>query len=262
MSEVQQQPKNEQRTPMPAERGPRILVACQVGMTGKSTVAANVLHARLGGRFFSVDSVNQDATQYGTEVERVFGDDIHEMRLEIMRANEPVVVDLGASDFTSFLGQMAAANMEGSFDYVVIVTDTSRRGQEEAITTYQTLRGLGMPNGKFRFVLNKAIIGRAIPLQYTVLFAYKRRNPDFPLNENCYLPVHQLFRALHESGQSYQEALNDKTEYEPRIQQAGLDGDDATAIELSLKAFSQMLAASMEEYFDRAYMELRIQPTR
>jgi hypothetical protein len=51
-----------------------ILVASQVGMTGKSTVAANVLHSRIGGRLFSVDSVNQDATQYGAEVEPIFVD--------------------------------------------------------------------------------------------------------------------------------------------------------------------------------------------
>ncbi|MFL9910491.1 hypothetical protein [Paraburkholderia sp. RL17-337-BIB-A] len=89
--------------------------------------------------------MNQDATQYGAAVESFFGDDLHEMRLEMLRAIEPVVVDLGASGFTNFVEQLAAANMAKSFDNDVIATDTSRRGQEEAITTYQTLRGLGIP---------------------------------------------------------------------------------------------------------------------
>jgi hypothetical protein len=112
----------------PAKRRIAVLVACQVGLTGKSTVAANVLHARLGGRLFSVDSVNQDAaTQYGSSVERVFADDLHEMRLEMLRTREHVVVDLGASDFTRFVEQMAAANMQRTFTHVVIVTDQGRR---------------------------------------------------------------------------------------------------------------------------------------
>jgi hypothetical protein len=37
------------------------------------------------------------------------------------------VVDLGASDFTRFVEQMAAANMQRTFTHVVIVTDQGRR---------------------------------------------------------------------------------------------------------------------------------------
>jgi hypothetical protein len=239
-----------------------ILVASQVGMTGKSTVSANVLHSRIGGRLFSVDSVNQDATQYGADVEPVYVDELHEMRLEMLRTSEPVVVDLGASDFTKFVQLMAAANIARTFTCVVIVSDTSRRGQEEAISTYQTLRGLGMPNDRFRFVLNKAIIGRAIPLQYHVLFTFKRRNPDFPLNEKCYLPDHGLFRTLQESGQTFKEAIADHTDYDPLITRANLEGDLATAVTLSRKALAQAMAVSMEEYFERAYLELDLPANR
>ncbi|WP_090812074.1 hypothetical protein [Paraburkholderia tuberum] len=267
MSEVQQRPNEVTAQAVAKTLAGKIaiLVTGQVGMTGKSTVSANVLHPRLGGRLFSVDSVNQDAKQYGAEVEAIFAADLHEMRVEMLRTSEPIVVDLGASDFTTFVQQMAAANMARPFNYVVIVTDTSRRGQEEAIGTYETLCRLGMPTDRFRFVLNKATIGardRAIHQQFPVLFAYKRANPNFPLNENCYLPDHGLFRALHESGQTFKEALNDRTGYDPLITTADLEGDDATAITLSRKALAQALAASMEEYFEHAYKELDIQPKR
>ena len=262
MSEVPQWPREVTATEVhkPAAGKIAILVAGLVGKTGKSTVSANVLHSRIGGRLFSVDSVNQDVTEYGAEVEPIFAGDLHEMRLKMFRTREPVVVDLGASDFTTFVKQMAAANMARSFNYVVIVSDVSRRGQEEALTTYETLRRFGMPNDRFRFVLNKADFSRAMRLQYSVLFTYKYKNPDFPLNEKCYLPEHGLFRALQESGQSYMDALNDKTDYDPLITKADLEGDDATAVSLSRKAFAQALAASMVEYFERAYQELAIQP--
>jgi hypothetical protein len=184
------------------------------------------------------------------------------MRLEMLRTSEPVVVDLGASDFTKFVQQMAAANMARTFTCVVIVSDTSRRGQGEAIGTYQTLCGLGMPNDRFRFVLNKAIIGRAIPLQYHVLFAFKRRNPDYPLNEKSYLPDHGLFRTLQESGQTFKEAIADNTDYAPLIARADLEGQVATAVTLSRKALAQAMALSMEEYFERAYLELDIRANR
>jgi MinD-like ATPase involved in chromosome partitioning or flagellar assembly len=260
MNDTKQQPNDvrEERSPRPPVSLKRVLVACQVGMTGKTTVATNVLHARLGGRLFSIDSVNQGAAQYGKEVEAFFSHELYELRLELTRATVPVVVDLGASEFSQFVMNVAAAAMEASFDYVVIVTDTSRRSQEEAITTYQTLRGLGMPNEAFRFLLNKSIIGREMAKQYSVLFAYKKQHPLFPLNEDCYLPQHDLFRALVETGQSHDDALNDTNDYEQYIQQAELAGDFSTSIALSRKAFAQALAQSMEEYFDRAYNQLRI----
>jgi hypothetical protein len=116
-----------------------------------------------------------------------------------------------------------------------------------------------MPNDKFRFVLNKARIGREIRLQYSVLFTYQRSHPDFPLNPDCYLPEHGLFRALQESGQTHQEALNDTTDYDPRLEKAVLEGNDREAVMLSRKAFFQALAVSIEEYFERAYPQLCIE---
>lgn len=241
--------------------GPKALVTCQVGMTGKTTFAGNVLYPRLGGRFFSVDSLNQDAaTQYGTTVESVFVDDLFEMRHEIVRTVSPVVVDLGASDFSVFVDQMAAANMACMFDYCIIVTDTSRRAQEEAITTYTTLRKLGMPHHCFRIVLNKAKFSRPIPLQYPILFVYKQAHPEFPLNEACYLPQHQVFRALQEARLSYADALNDKTDYKALAHEAVFDGDNVSATEFANKAIAQALAVSVQDHFDRVFEELAIQP--
>lgn len=266
MSEVQQQ-RNEAKTKdenfvPPAAVGPKLLVVCQVGMTGKTTISANVLHARLGGRLFSVDSVNQDASRYGAEVESVFADDLFEMRQEIVRAVCPVVVDLGASDYTVFVDQMAGANMARVFDYCIIVSDTSRRAQEEAIETYTTLRNLGMPSHAFRIVLNKAKLSRAIPLQYPVLFTWKRKHPEFPLNEACYVPQHDVFRALQEAGISYQQALNDKTDYGALAHKAELEGDDQGALVFATKQIAQALAESAQEYFDASFKELAIQPKR
>lgn len=236
----------------------KVLVACQIGTTGKSTVAANMLYPRLGGRLYSIDSVNQDATQYAADVEVVFADDLYEVRQEMMVATEPVIVDLGSSDFSVFVEQMTGQSIASSFDYVVIVTDTSRRGQEEAITTFQTLRKLGMPAERFRVVLNKARRTRDVRLQYAVLFTYQRAHPEFPVNENCYLPQIDVFQALHETGQNYAQALNDKTDYESKIQEALLADNKHEAIRLGRKNFAKILAASAEEYFERAFAELRI----
>lgn len=260
MTDIQKQPakEREDRAGKRPRRGRRIWVGNQFGNTGKSTIAVHVIHARLGGRFYSIDSFNQDATQYGAVVRHVNRRDVHDMRLAISTTNEPVVVDLGTSDFTDFMEQMSESEMALSFDYVVIVSDTTRRGQEGAISTYLTLRDLGMPNAAFRIVLNKAVLRtREIPQQFPILFAYKQREPDFPLTEKCYIPQHGLFRALHESGQAYEDALNDKTEYEGAIEDAIFAGDTARAIVLTRRHFSQALARSMKEYFDRAFSELR-----
>ncbi|HKR47851.1 MAG TPA: hypothetical protein VJU59_50675 [Paraburkholderia sp.] len=264
MTEIQEQPQDASaKASGPGAIGPKVLVICQVGMTGKTTVAANLLLPRLGGRLFSVDSVNQDAaTQYGAEVEAIYTGELFEMRQEIERTASPVVVDLGASDFSVFIDVMAANNMARMFDYCVIVTDTSRRAQEEAISTYNTLRKVGMPAACFRVVLNKAKQSRPIPNQYPVLFAYKRHHPEFPLNENCYLPEIQVFRALQEAGMSYKEALADKTDYHALVHKADLAGDLNGATDYANKKIAQDLAFHARAYFDSAFKELAIQPTR
>ena len=236
----------------------KVLVACQIGTTGKSTVAANMLYPRLGGRLYSIDSVNQDATQYAADVEVVYADDLYAVRQQMMVATEPVIIDLGSSDFSVFVEQMTDQDIASSFDYVVIVTDATRRGQEEAITTFQTLRDPGMPAERFRIVLNKARRKRDVRPQYPVLFTYQRANPEFPVNENCYLPHIDVFQALYETGQNYADALNDTTDYETKIQDALLADNKPEAVRLGRKKFARILARSAEEYFERAFAELRI----
>ncbi|MGF6408766.1 hypothetical protein [Paraburkholderia sp. MM5482-R1] len=239
----------------------RILVACQVGRTGKSTVADIVLATRLDGKIFSVDSVNQDASQYGAKVRSYFADDLLKLRRDMMQARHPVIVDLGASDFAVFVEKMAAANLFMDFTHCVIVTDPTQRGQEEALTTYETLRGLGMDRSKFRFVLNKARTVRKIALQFEYLFAYAAENPDFEINADCWLPEHDLFIGLHESGQGYREVLADTTDYQPLIDRALEAGDRELASEHSLRQINQRMAMGMQIHFDRCFAALDIPVT-
>ena len=239
----------------------RILVACQVGRTGKSTVADTVLATRLGGKIFSVDSVNQDASQYGAKVRSYFADDLLKLRRDMTQARHPVIVDLGASDFAVFVEKMSAANLFMDFTHCVVVTDPTQRGQEEAITTYETLRGLGMDNAKFRFVLNKARTVRKIALQFEYLFAYAAENPEFKMNTDCWLPEHDLFIGLHESGQGYREVLADKTDYQPLVDQALDAGDHGLASKYSLRQINQRMAMGMQVHFDRCFAALGIPGT-
>jgi hypothetical protein len=240
----------------------RIFVACQVGRTGKSTVADTVLHTRLGGEIFSVDSVNQDASQYGAKVRPYFADDLLTMRRDMLQARHPVIVDLGASDFAVFVEKMAAANLFMDFTHCVIVTDPTQRGQEEALTTYVTLRELGIANSKFRVVLNKARTVRKIRHQFELMFAYAQEHPEFKLNEDCWLPSHDLFVGLHEAGQGYREVLADKTEYQPLIDQAIEAGDRELAESHTLRLINQRMAMGMQVHLDRCFAALDITGTR
>jgi hypothetical protein len=237
---------------------PRILVACQVGRTGKSTIADTVLATRLGGKIFSVESVNQDASQYGAKVVVYRADDMLKLREDMSLADHPVIVDLGASDFGLFVEKMGAANLFMDFTHSVIVTDPTQRGQEEAITTYQTLRGLGISPSKFRFVLNKARLVRKLQVQFGILFTEAKEDPDFPLNPNCWLPEHDLFIGLHESGQGYREVLDDKTDYQPLINKAIKDGKGDLSREYARRQINQRMAMGMQPHFDRCFEALAI----
>ncbi|WP_028213549.1 GTPase domain-containing protein [Paraburkholderia mimosarum] len=239
----------------------RILVACQVGRTGKSTVSDSVLANRLNGRIFSVESVNQDASQYGAKVRVYRANDMMRLRVDMATAEHPVIVDLGASDFAVFLDKMDAANLFMDFSHCVIVADPTQRGQEEAITTYDTLRRLGIDNSKFRFVLNKAHTGTKLPVQFDILFAHAQSNPDFPINQDCWLPENDLFRGLHQNGQGYREVLADKTDYKALIRKALNDGDKARATDYAMRQTTQRMALGMQEHFDRCFNALGISAT-
>ncbi|MGF6440620.1 hypothetical protein [Paraburkholderia youngii] len=236
----------------------RTLVACQVGRTGKSTVADTLLATPLNGKIFSVESVNQDASQYGAEVVIYRADNMRKLRSDMTIADHPVIVDLGSSDFGTFIEKMGAANLFMDFTHCVIVTDPTQRGQEEAITTYETLSGLGMDPSMFRFVLNKARTVISLPAQFDILFAHAAANPGFPLNPDCWLPENDLFAGLHESGQSYREVMQDTTNYKALIKKARKSGDDGMTQEYALRQTNQRMAQGMKEHIDRCFAALAI----
>jgi hypothetical protein len=47
-----------------------ILSVSQVSRVGKSTVCATMLLEKLGGKIYSVEGRNQDASQYGVDIEK------------------------------------------------------------------------------------------------------------------------------------------------------------------------------------------------
>ncbi|MFL9935218.1 hypothetical protein P0D88_40315 [Paraburkholderia sp. RL18-103-BIB-C] len=236
----------------------RILVACQVGRTGKSTIADSVLASGLGGEIFSVESLNQDASQYGARVRVYRADDMRKLRTDMSLADHPVIVDLGSSDFALFVEKMGKANLFMDFTHCVIVTDPTQRGQEEAITTYETLRALGIENSQFRIVLNKARTVITLEAQFDILFGHAATDPGFPLNPACWLPEHDLFAGLHESGQGYREVLEDNTDYKPLIRKALKDGNREVSQDYALRQINQRMAMGMQTEFDRCFEALAI----
>ncbi|HKU25935.1 MAG TPA: hypothetical protein VJQ54_10725, partial [Candidatus Sulfotelmatobacter sp.] len=82
----------------------RILVASQLGTVGKSTVAANLLVPYLGCRaVHSVETTNLDASQYGVPVRQYSSSRLSELRIDLALDDDHSVVDLGASNFNSFV---------------------------------------------------------------------------------------------------------------------------------------------------------------
>jgi MinD-like ATPase involved in chromosome partitioning or flagellar assembly len=247
----------------------RVLVASSLGTVGKSTISENVVLPGLGcKRLYAVESPNVENTKYGVPVELFGADELPEMRRAIMTDKDPVIVDLGASDFGNFVEALYDANLFPMFDYCVLVGDPTDRGQEAVVGTHKTFSGFGMPAEKFRLVLNRVAMSvrdqkAAVLSQFHFLFQFAEKNPAFWINPECLVPeLATLFTELKDAGRSLGEVLADQTDYEDLAYTLSCAGDAAGADNAARRGVVAQYAIGANAYFERAYKLLDLRPKK
>jgi hypothetical protein len=235
-----------------------ILAVSQVSRVGKSTVCATLLLEKLGGTIFSVEGRNQDASQYGVEVQKFQPAEIQKLRTATMLNRGHSIIDVGASKYDEFIKQVVTAQMTKVFDYVVVTTDPSNRAIEETISTFETLRSIGFDLKKVRVVFNRTDPGKEVEDQFAPVFAYAHDYQDLTLNKACALPDNQLFDEMRNHGISWQTALRDTTDYQPQIDHLTDAGKFEEAQQMAALQLVTELASAAKHWIDLAYPALNI----
>ncbi|NPT54201.1 hypothetical protein [Paraburkholderia elongata] len=238
----------------------RILILAQVGTIGKSTVGATVLHPHLNGSFYSIESFNQDAGRYGIDVKRYSAapDDLEDFQFELANDLDHAIVDIGQSALDEFLKRMAVDHMVEDFHYVVSVADTTIRGQDEAINTWETLMKIGFEPSQYRLVLNRSQPKKAIEEQYSRLFAYKKLHEEFWIKPACVLPAIPAFEAVVKKKISWEDALSPGVNFLDRSRELRAAGRVAEAQEATNRSVLAKWARGATIFTEAAFAALDI----
>jgi hypothetical protein len=255
--EISKSKAADQGVPFP-EKPLRILVAAQLGGVGKSTITGALLHPYLGGSIYSIESRNQDAARYGLDVQRYNGTQLRSLQIQLHEDPHHAIIDLGASSFDAFMKKLMSDNIVGLIDYVVGVAAPSDRGQNEGISSYESLMRVGFKPEQYRLILNRADEDEKLEVQFKHLFAYKKANPQFNLNPNCVIPVLSVFDEMAAQGVSWETALSLGVDFSSEARRHRANGEMEKAREASERGLLQGWALGATRFMKSAFNQLKL----
>lgn len=250
-------------TELTAPKRLRVLVASSSGGVGKSTIAESLLLPGLGCKcIYSVEAENGAGSKYAVPVKEFVASEVLDLWREIGTDPDSVIVDLGASDFSNFVGELHEANLLANFDYCVLVANANERSELSAASTFETFRNFGFAPEKFRLVLNRVTMpGRVresvVAAQFPHLDRYAKSHPEFWFKPGCAVPeMEKVFAALREENLSLREALADTTDY-VGLNSKCLDNKDVEGADRAIRlSIVTQLARNAQSHFDRAFNAL------
>lgn len=208
-----------------------LLVVSKAGTVGKSTLATILIAPRFGcDEVIAIETENAAGARYAQKVTRFTAERYAaymEYLINVADEGKNTVTDLGASNYVAFVRMLAVANGIDFFDYVVVVTDTQERSQQDAIETIHQFFGLGLEPERLRVVLNKsqpALPELTIEQQFETIFAAARIDPRIKVNPACTMPALPIFDQMAFNGISWSELLADTTDHTARLKSTVHEG--------------------------------------
>ena len=222
------------------------------GNVGKTTVAANLLSPRIGGELYSVESLNQDASGDGVEVQRLRAQRYGELQMRLI-ASDSAVVDVGASNVELFLQQMEQhADSQADYDYFVVPTVKDRKQTTDTFSTIAALRRLGVEQGRIKVVFNKVGMKDVLAEEFEALFGFAAEG-HISLNVQAALINNEVFELIKDYDMSLAEIIADPTDHREALRHE----TDVEARTLRTKRLIiKRLATSCAQNMDGVYAAL------
>lgn len=239
----------------------KAVVTNQQGRVGKSIIAANVLlpFAPADTQFFSIESFNNGAEQYGIELTKIRGRDTVEL-LSAVIAAENAVVDVGASNFEAYFQGLAEFSAVSDFDpFIVPTVPGGKRESLETMKTVAQLRAFGVPANRIHIVFNMVevrdmdeTLENATLRSFPEIFAIAKAEKSCVANPKASLRKSNIFDHLGRTRKTLADALMDETDYASAMKAAASDPQEFARVKSAFAAMrmAKVLAADCKVLFD------------
>lgn len=238
----------------------KIVVTSQCGRVGKSSISGNAFLPFMpeGTQFFSIESVNEGAEQFGVDMTSHRGSEIIEILTSVMVADN-ALLDVGASNFEEFFLGLSDFSGANEFDRFVIPTVPGKRESMETMKTVAVLESFGVPREKIYLVFNRVASrdlnesGEELARrQFPELFDFAKRDKSCIADPKVHLRESDLFEHLARTRQTIAQAMLDDTDYAAELKAAANDPAEKTRVKHAWAAarLAKTVAADCKRVYD------------
>ncbi|MET0466856.1 MAG: StbB family protein [Chitinophagaceae bacterium] len=188
------------------------------GNVGKSTISAHLLHPYMGDcPIFSIESLNNDSSTDGIEVEKILGKKFANLQKQLLLL-DTAIVDVGASNVDDFLKMMAKYHgSHEDFDYFLIPVVKEKKQQADTINTIRSLSALGIKAKKIRLIFNKLDIDDIVEEEFNAIFSLHHIEKNFTLIPQAVIYYNEIFEKVKIIGKSISAILADNVNYRQKL---------------------------------------------
>jgi hypothetical protein len=243
-----------EKKPEQTRRRRRIAVINFSGNVGKTTIASQLLAARMpDAPFYSIESSNLDASADGVKVVRLRGKDYGDLLENVFFLDE-VIVDVGASNIGDFMRLMTQYHASHEiFDLYLVPVVKEKKQQADTINTIKALAALGVPAEKIQVVFNKVEADDPVETVFASVFGAQALHRTFMIKPGAVIYWNDAFEKVKNRGRSLTDILADNTDYRAKAR----DATDAQEREERVAmAMVKMLSASAVKNLDSVYRAL------
>lgn len=236
----------------------KVVVMNFSGNVGKSTIAAHLLKPRLNdAKIFSIETLNDDASREGVDVETYKGRQFNALMEEIILEKD-CIIDVGASnaeDFCQLMKQHKGSTKK--FDYFVVPTVAEKKQLFDTIKTIDHLAEMGVPRKRIKVIFNKIEVDDSVEQDFSMIFAMAHQKKHCSVNPEWALVHNEAFENCKDLGVPLATILADKTDYQSQglaAKEAGNEAEARRFIKLCLLKMTAMSAAeNMDEVFNSMF---------
>jgi hypothetical protein len=232
----------------------RVAVINYTGTVGKTTVSAHLLAPRMhGAPIFSIETVNQSASDLGLDSETMKGDKFGSLFKKLLVLDE-AIIDVGASNVEDFLDRMMKyEGAQEEIDFFVVPVVSGGKEQRETIQLIDALAGAGVPKERVRVLFNR--VDTDVDDEFKPLLGYAKLRKTCIANPEAAIFETEIFDLLSAKRLSIGALMADETDY--RAQLKAIDKADKKAVaHLTDMHALKLLAKSADRQLDRAFAAL------